>query len=66
MTFRKLKLQEIAEHTASSLSFWRKQVRLGTIPAIRVGRLVRIDEQDLEEWIAKRKSNTQKRKPTGE
>lgn len=51
-----LTLKEAAERTGSTLSFWRKQVLLKTIPIVHVGRCVRIMETDLEAWILARKS----------
>jgi excisionase family DNA binding protein len=51
-----LSAKQTAIRTEASESFWRKQILLKTIPVVRVGRLVRIDERDLEAWLAARRS----------
>ncbi|PSH05055.1 MAG: DNA-binding protein [Acidobacteria bacterium] len=51
-----LNLQQAAERTGMTLSFWRKQVSKKTIPVIHVGRFVKVAEDDLEAWLLARKT----------
>jgi len=53
-----LSLKQAAERTGSSESYWRKQRWLRTIPVVRVGRLVRISEDDLDAWLAQRRDES--------
>jgi excisionase family DNA binding protein len=45
-------LQEAARRTKTSVSFWRKQVRLRRIPVVKVGRLTRLDPDHIREYLA--------------
>ncbi len=47
-------LKETAKRTRTSEGFWRKQVRLGTIPVIRVGRCIRLDADAVHAFLAAR------------
>jgi excisionase family DNA binding protein len=49
---RLLTLEECAERTATTLRWWRRAVSERRLPVVRVGRLVRIDERDLDAFIA--------------
>ena len=49
-----LSLQEVAERTSSSLGFWRKQVLLRRIPVVKLGRLVRLNPEDVAAFLAER------------
>lgn len=48
---RLLTLQDCAERTGTSLRWWRRAVFEKRLPVIKLGRLVRIDERDLEAFI---------------
>ena len=47
-------VNETAQRTKASVAFWRKQIRLRTIPVLRVGRLVRLDPEDVRAFLAAR------------
>lgn len=47
-------LKETAKKTHTSEGFWRKQVRLQTLPVIRVGRCVRFNSDDVRAFLAAR------------
>ncbi len=47
-------LKETAKKTHTSEGFWRKQVRLRTLPVIRVGRCVRFDSDAVRTFLAAR------------
>lgn len=55
-----LKSDEIAELLGVSKSFAYKLIRLGTIPSIRMGRSVRVRQEDLDIFVT---SNVQDSKP---
>jgi excisionase family DNA binding protein len=44
-------LRECADLTRTSLPYWRRLVAEGKIPAVRLGRLVRVDERTLQAWL---------------
>jgi excisionase family DNA binding protein len=48
---RLLTLQEAAERTGTSVRWWRSAVFEKRLPVVRLGRLVRISENDLEDYI---------------
>ena len=50
-TSRLLTLDEAAERTGTSVRWWRRAVFERRIPIIKVGWLVRIDEDDLNAFI---------------
>ncbi len=49
---RLLTLAECAEITNTSLRWWRTAVFERRVPVVHLGRLVRIDERDLEAYLA--------------
>lgn len=49
---RLLTLAECAERTSTTERWWRRAVFEKRIPVVRLGRLVRIEETDLEALIA--------------
>lgn len=51
-------IQQIAERTGTSVSFWRAIIRKGELPVIRLGRLIRLDGDDVREFLSR---NTQRR-----
>jgi excisionase family DNA binding protein len=48
---RLLTLAEVATRTGTTVRFWRGVVFNRKIPIVKLGRLVRIDEQDLEAFV---------------
>ena len=48
---RLLTLQECADRTGTTIRWWRTAVFEKRIPTVRLGRLVRVDESDLAEFI---------------
>ncbi len=46
-----LRIQDVAERLSVSVPRTYELVRLGLIPATRVGRQIRVDPQALERWI---------------
>ena len=55
---RLLTAEEIAEQLQCSTDWIYERVRAGTFPAVRYGRLVRFDQQDVDRWIDAQKVNT--------
>jgi len=51
MSSRLLSLPEVADRTSTSVAFWRKLVYRRGIPFVRIGRLVRVREEDLEAYV---------------
>ena len=49
---RLLTLAECAERTSTTERWWRRAVFERRVPVVRLGRLVRVDESDLEAFIA--------------
>ena len=47
---RLLSLPEVAERTATSIAFWRKAVQRRTVPVVKIGRLTRLREEDVEAY----------------
>ena len=47
-------VKEVAKQTKASVAFWRKQIHLRNIPIVKVGRLVRIDPEDVRAFLAAR------------
>ena len=47
-------IKTTARQTATSEGFWWKQARLGTIPIIKVGRLVRLEADAVRSFLAAR------------
>ena len=58
-------LPETAETTRASIAFWRKVVYLKHIPVVRVGRLVRLNSEDVLAYLAARTSPAVKTGPSG-
>jgi excisionase family DNA binding protein len=48
---RLLSLRVVSERTTIPRSSWYSLVARGEIPAVKIGRSVRIDERDLIDWI---------------
>jgi excisionase family DNA binding protein len=48
---RLLTLDECAQRTSTTVRWWRRAVSEGRVPVVHLGRLVRIDEADLEALI---------------
>lgn len=48
-----LKVEEAAQRLGIKRSLAWRLVRSGDLPSVRLGRLVRIPERALEEWIAR-------------
>ncbi|CAN5514654.1 hypothetical protein BH20ACT21_BH20ACT21_25270 [soil metagenome] len=46
-----LTLDDCAERTGTTVRWWRRAVFEQRLPVVRLGRLVRIDERDLEAFI---------------
>jgi excisionase family DNA binding protein len=53
-----LSLKHVAQLTQTSEAFWRKALFRRLLPAVRVGRAVRIREGDLEHFLAERAGRT--------
>jgi len=51
MLTKLLKSDEIAELLGVSKSFAYKLIRLGTLPSIRMGRSVRVRQEDLDTFV---------------
>lgn len=49
---RLLSVRAVAEVTSVPASTWYTVIARGELPAVRIGRAVRIDERDLVAWIA--------------
>ncbi len=49
---RLLTLQECADRTSTTLRWWRRAVFERRIPVVKLGRLVRIAEEDLAAFLA--------------
>jgi len=47
---RLLSLPEVAARTATSIAFWRKAVQQRTVPVVKIGRLTRVREEDVEAY----------------
>ena len=47
-------VKQTARRTNTSEEFWRKRIRMGEIPIIRLGRLVRLDADVVRTWLAAR------------
>ncbi len=52
MSRRLLTLDECAELTGTKVRWWRTAVFQKRLPVVHLGRLVRIDEADLEAYLA--------------
>jgi len=48
---RLLTVNQCAELTATTPAFWRKLLCRRAIPCVKVGRLTRIRQSDLEAWL---------------
>jgi excisionase family DNA binding protein len=55
-------LKETAKYTRMSLAFWRKQLWLRTIPAIKIGRAVRLDADTVRAFLEARTRPAQTRR----
>jgi excisionase family DNA binding protein len=42
-----LSLNEVAERTLTSVAFWRKAVSRKSVPIVKIGRLTRLREEDV-------------------
>lgn len=49
---RLLTLADCAERTATTVRWWRRAVFEGRVAVVRLGRLVRVEEPELERLIA--------------
>ena len=58
-----LTLRDVAQVTSMSVAFWRKALTRRTLPAVRIGRAVRIRESDLARFLAERERPA--REPAG-
>ena len=47
---RLLSLPEVAARTATIIAFWRKAVQRRTVPVVKIGRLTRLREEDVEAY----------------
>jgi len=54
MTNRFLQISHVSELLDISETTTRRLVKRGILPAIRVGRQIRIDEKRLQEWLDQR------------
>jgi excisionase family DNA binding protein len=54
MTSRFLQISHVSELLDISETTTRRLVKRGILPAIRVGRQIRIDEKRLQEWLDQR------------
>jgi len=54
MTSRFLQISHVSELLDISETTARRLVKRGSLPAIRVGRQIRIDEKRLQEWLDQR------------
>jgi excisionase family DNA binding protein len=48
-------VEDLAERTGLSRSFWRQRVFARDIPFYKIGRSVRFDPAEVDHWIAARK-----------
>ena len=51
MSRRLLTLDECAARTGTTIHWWRRRVFQREIPIVKLGRLVRVDEADLEHYL---------------
>ncbi len=51
MTERLLAIPEVAAQTSTSVGLWRTLVARGRVPAVKIGRLVRIPESAVDAYI---------------
>lgn len=58
-----LTTDEASRRLSISSGMLRKMVRKGEIPKVKIGSLVRFDETDLSEWIARMKVVQPRRYP---
>jgi excisionase family DNA binding protein len=56
---RLLSLDECAERTSTTVRWWRRAVSERRLPVHHLGRLVRIDERDLEAFIAENRQEAE-------
>lgn len=61
-----LTVPQVAEQLNIPLQSAYRLVRLGILPAARLGRTVRIDESRLREWIAQGGTTTDAKKAVGQ
>lgn len=47
-TGKLLSLPEVAERTSTSVAFWRKAISRKAVPIVKVGRLTRLREEDVD------------------
>ena len=52
MSLRSITLRQLADETDMSVAFWRKQIRLGKLQALKIGRSVRVRLEDAHEFLA--------------
>jgi excisionase family DNA binding protein len=62
MTSKLLDLQECAERTGTTIRWWRRAVAERRIPVVRLGRLVRVADHDLEAFIEASKEPARERR----
>ena len=55
---RLLTAKEVAAQLQASPDWIYEQVRAGSFPAVRCGRLVRFAQEDVDAWIAAHRVNT--------
>lgn len=56
---RLLSVKAVSEQTTLPVSTVYDRIADGEIPAVRIGRAVRIDERDLRRWIDSRRERAQ-------
>jgi len=49
-----LTLQEVAKRTSTSVAFWRKQVLRRQLAVVKVGRLIRLNPDDVRAFLVAR------------
>jgi putative molybdopterin biosynthesis protein len=63
MSERFLQISQVADLLEISKTTIRRLVKKGVLPAIRVGRQIRIDERRLEKWLENGGSTLDKKQP---
>ena len=62
MNNRFLQISEVSDRLDISVATTRRLVKRGVLPAIRVGRQIRIDEGRFQEWIERGGGGTEERR----
>jgi len=58
-----LTLKDLAEDSSISIYAWRRWVRLGRLPVIRIGRCVRVDEAVYRKFLERHSNEFGAREP---